>query len=59
MQKILLSLTTIMSLLVVLSGCQPKVETPAELNDKQKVEQNNQQPLIIEQPKPAMVTEQR
>ena len=57
MQKILLSLTTIMSLLVVLSGCQPKVETPAELNDTQKVEQNNQKTLSVEQPKPAMVTE--
>ncbi|MFZ2843174.1 hypothetical protein [Psychrobacter sp.] len=57
MQKILLSLTTIMSLLVVLSGCQPKVETPAELNDTQKAEQDNQQPLSIEQSKQAVVTE--
>lgn len=57
MQKTLLSLTTVMSLLVALSGCQPKVETPAELNNTQKAEQNHQQPLIIEQPKPEVVTE--
>ena len=57
MQNTLLSLTTVMSLLVALSGCQPKVETPAESNDRQKVEQNNKQPLSIEQSKPAVVTE--
>ncbi|MDE4454414.1 hypothetical protein [Psychrobacter sp. DAB_AL62B] len=57
MQKTLLSLTTVMSLLVALSGCQPNVETPTESNDTQRVEQNNQQPLSIEQSKPAMVTE--
>ncbi|OXL24595.1 hypothetical protein [Psychrobacter sp. DAB_AL32B] len=57
MQKTLLSLTTVMSLLVALSGCQPKVEMPTESNDRQKVEQNNKQPLSIEQSKPAVVTE--
>ena len=58
MQNTLLSLTTVMSLLIALSGCQPKVETPAASNDTQKVEQNNKQPLSIEQSKPAVVTEQ-
>ena len=57
MQNTLLFLTTVMGLLVALSGCQPKVETPAASNDTQKVEQNNKQPLSIEQPKPAMVAE--
>ena len=57
MQKSLLSLAAAMSVLIALSGCQPKVETPAGLNDTQKAEQNNQQPLIIEQSKPAVVTE--
>ncbi len=57
MQKSLLSLAAAMGLLVALSGCQPKVETPAASNDTQKAEQNNQQPLSIEQPKPAMVKE--
>ena len=57
MQNTLFSLTTVMSLLVALSGCQPKVETPAESNDRQKVEQNNKQPSIVEKSKPAVVTE--
>ena len=57
MQNTLLSLTAVMSLLVALSGCQPKAEAPAKSNDRQKVEQNNQQPLSIEQSKPAVVTE--
>ena len=57
MQKALLSLTAAMSVLVALSGCQPKVETPAESNNTQKAEQNNKQPLSIEQSKPAVVTE--
>ena len=57
MQNTLLSLTTAIGLLVALSGCQPKVETPAELNDRQKVGQNNKQPLSIEQSKPAVLTE--
>lgn len=57
MQNTLFSLTTVISLLVALSACQPKVETPTKSNDRQKVEQNNQQPLSIEQSKPAVVTE--
>ena len=57
MQNTLFSLTTVMSLLIVLSGCQPKVETPAESNDRQKVEQNNQQPIVVEQSKPTVLTE--
>ena len=57
MQKSLLSFAIGTSLLVAVSGCQPKVETPAASNDTQKAEQNNQQPLIIEQPKPAVITE--
>ncbi len=58
MQKTLLSLTTVMSLLIALSACQPKVETPTESSDTQKVAQDNQQSLSIEQSKPAVVTEQ-
>ena len=36
MHNTLLSLTTAIGLLVALSGCHPKVETPAELNDTSK-----------------------
>ena len=57
MQNAILYLTTVISLLVALSACQPKVETPAESNDRQKVEQNNQQAIVVEQSKPAVVTE--
>ena len=57
MQSTLFSLTTVMSLLIALSGCQPKVEIPAESNDRQKVEQNNQQAIVVEKSKPAVVTE--
>ena len=57
MQNTLFSLTTVMSLLIALSGCQPKVEIPAESNDSQKVEQNNQQAIVVEKSKPAVVTE--
>ena len=57
MQKKILPLAISMSMLIALSGCQPEVETPAELNNTQKVEQDNQQPLSIEQSKPAVVTE--
>ena len=57
MQKALLSLTAAMSMLIALSGCQPKVETLAESNNTQKVEQDNPQLLSMEQPKQAVVTE--
>ncbi len=57
MQKSLLSLAAAMSVLIALSGCQPKVETPAKSNNTQKTEQNSRQPLSIEQSKPAVVTE--
>lgn len=57
MQNTLFSLTTVMGLLIALSGCQPKVEIPAESNDRQKVEQNNQQAIVVEKSKPAVVTE--
>ena len=57
MQKALLSLTAAMSVLVVLSGCQPKVETPAESNNTQKAEQNNQQFSSMKQPKQTVIKE--
>ena len=57
MQKALLSLTAAMSMLIALSGCQPKVEKPAESNNTQKIEQDNPQLLSMEQPKQAVVTE--
>ncbi len=57
MQKSLLSLTAAMSVLVALSGCQPKVETPTESNNTQKAEQNNQQFSSMKQPKQTVVKE--
>ena len=57
MQKFLLSFAIGTSLLVAVSGCQPKVETPAKSNNTQKTEQDNQQTIVIEQSKPAVVTE--
>ena len=57
MQKTILPLAVSMSMLIALSGCQPKVETPAESKDTQKVEQDNQQLLSMEQPKQTVVTE--
>ncbi len=57
MQKTILPLAVSMSMLIALSGCQPKVETPAESNNPQKVEQDNQQLLSMEQPKQAVVKE--
>ena len=57
MQKSLLSFAIGTSLLVAVSGCQPQVETPAKSNNTQKTEQDNQQTIVIEQSKPAVVTE--